>query len=150
MPSVRERKIYRLNEEVLYLKLLPAPWAMAFGVGALILFMVSPPRTVPSIITLAASLLALGVTLVVAYRVFASKKLVNLVKWHDAGIGGVVGRDLNPVPHRYQPMTAEESLWLNEAVKKDRQRAAEAKAQHAALRREEGLRQRTGTPGRNV
>lgn len=149
MPQVARRKIFRLNEERLVAGLLPTPWMIGLGAIAIVLFLTNQPKGIGGIVRLVVTLAIAAVLLIILYRLTKARIIKHFIRWHDAGVGGLIGRDLNPVPHRYYDMTEEERAWLEAKRKEDLARAREVQQQVNALKREEALHKRKLT-GRNA
>lgn len=142
MPEVRVRKIFRLNEERLIWGILPTPWMIGLGAGVGMLFVFKQPKGVGDLLTIALVIAAITVAVVSVHRVSRMKVIPHWIKWHDVGLGGMIGRDLNPLPHRYQVMSEEDEAWFREQRKRDAQRGSEYRRQLQALRKDEAMRSR--------
>jgi len=147
MPNVMKRPIFRLNEEHLLFGVLPTPWFIGVGAIIAIIFMFKLPHGIGDIFALAPILIGVIVAAITGYRLSKQRIIWHWFKWHDAGIGGVVGRDKRPLPLRFQEMSEEDEQWLRGQAAKDRQKVILMKKEYVALRREEDLRQRKA-PGR--
>lgn len=140
MPSVPVRPIYQLNQELLLWGILPQIWmiglAAIVGVSAIII----QPKGIGLLKVVVVAVVALAV-LVPIHRVSRSRIIKHFIRWNDIGVGGLQGRDLNPVPLRYQEMTAEEEVLMREMRRKDLQRGAAIRRETEQMRREESKRQ---------
>ena len=140
MPEVQVRKIFRLNEERLVAGLLPTPWMLGLAVLVGGIIVLNQPKGIADLGKLALIAAGLTAAFVSVHRVSRLKVISHWFKWHDVGMGGVIGRDLNPLPHRYQEMDKQEEAWFREQRRRDTQRANEYRRQVQALKKDEAQR----------
>ncbi|MCD0176749.1 hypothetical protein IHN32_12430 [Deinococcus sp. 14RED07] len=136
MPAVRERPITQLNQEVLVAGLLPTIWMIAIGAIFGIAFVVMQPKGLGILKPVAVAAVALAVAVPV-HRTSRTKIIKHYIAWNDSGIGGLQGRDLNPVPHMYVEMDEQTAAWTAEMRRQDLARGAAFRREVTAARREE-------------
>lgn len=142
MPKVTVKRIHNFNKERLVAGLLPTTWFLILGVAVTLIFMIKQPKTLGDILFVFISSLVLGTGMVAVYRVSHTRIIQHWIRWHDSGIGGLIGRDLHPVPHRFVEMSDEEAQWMKNQRKQDLQRARELQKSLNTIRKEEAMRKK--------
>lgn len=142
MPKVTVKRIHNFSKERLVAGLLPTTWFLVLGVIVTLIFMVKQPKTLGDMLFLLVSSVVLGVGMIAAYRVSHTRIVQHWIRWHDSGIGGLIGRDLHPVPHRFIDMSDEEIQWMKTQRKQDVKRARELQKSLETVRKEEALRKK--------
>lgn len=121
------RPIRRLNEERLVWGMLPTPWMFAYGGFVMLVAMFYFPGNVgEAIVTF--SILAAGMAFMKAIHAVSRTKIIpHWVRWNMAESGALLGRDTNPVPHRYQDVDEATNAYIREQVSLDRKRTQQWK-----------------------
>lgn len=140
MPKVSVRRIHNFNKERLVAGFLPTSWFLVLGLAITVFFMLKQPKSLLDMVFLAFISIVLAALMTLAYRISHTRIIQHWIRWHDSGVGGLVGRDIDPVPHRYVEITKEEQLWFNEQRKKDIQRAQKNQRGLRLYYREKALR----------
>lgn len=132
--------IRRLNKEHLRWGILPEPWFLAFLPIVIPLLLMGDFRVGPLLIraVIGLGLLAL---MVAAHRVSRARIITHWIWWNASKRGGVLGRDLLPIPHTYQEMDEEAQTALIEQYRADQKqsRAWKQQRQQAAQRDKQSL-----------
>ncbi len=132
--------IRRLNKEHLRWGILPEPWFLVFLPLFIVLLLLGDFRLGPLLIRVLVGV-GLLVLMVAAHRVSRARIITHWIWWNASKRGGVLGRDLLPIPHTYQEMDEEARAALIEQYRADQQqsRAWKAQRQQAAQRERQGL-----------
>lgn len=141
MPKTDLHRIPQLDEERLLYGILPLPWMLILLTGFTIyVFVIGFPSDLGRLFFTVLYMSSITGFLVAVHRVHRAKLIKHFVKWHDAGLGGVAGRDLLPIPHRYQELSEAEEQSLRRWRQLDRERGRQTARQWGAAR-VEGRRQ---------
>lgn len=116
--------------------ILPLPWMLGLMGVYTPMSMIIFPDNVKDFLLLVGSGLLVMLLLVIVHRLARRRLIKHFVLWHEAGLGGLIGRDTNPIPHRYQTLTPEEEAALREERRRDAARRSETNRQYAAARRQ--------------
>jgi len=143
MPKVAVREIRRLNEERLVLGLLPTPWMFAYMPLVLITALVRFPRNLGEAVPVFATLAGTLFLMVTIHRVSRARIIPHWIKWHNAGRGALLGRDVHPLPHRYQEMDVYTEQYVQQRFLEDRKRTQMWKRERQQVRTEEQRRLQT-------
>lgn len=136
MPAVQERPITQLNKEVLVAGLLPTIWMIGVAGIVVIAALIIQPKGlgIIKVALVGAVVLAIAVPI---HRVSRTRFIKHWRLWNDSGIGGLQGRDLNPVPHLYAEVDQQTQQWADSMRQIDAQRGAAVRREMTALKREE-------------
>lgn len=137
MPAITSRPIQRLNEERLLYGLLPTPWFLAYMPLAIIVLMVRIPRGLVDGLIILAVLAGLMLIMMAIHRVSRARIIAHWFKWQLSGRGAVAGRDLYPIPHRFQDMDDDTLAYVRAQVKEDRLQAKKMQGQVQSSRNQE-------------